>query len=692
MDDLSKLLKGPITEKQRKIVMAVVEEGSQRKAAAKLGMAQSSVSEAITRARYASVNPETENVSRVKELEKIISMQAESIERMRGTTYKLSVTPGETSSEHGHCRLIVPDSHGCYADEMAISAMFSDAEVIRPREVILLGDHLECGGFLAQHHTLGYVAQSAYTFEDDVSATNQFLDRLQSISSVEEIDYIEGNHECMTPEHEVLTSIGWVPIAEVTRDHLVATMNDQREVEWEKPLATVSYQYDDDLVTIQDSPFIRFAVTKKHRFWLYSQVNKLYCLRAGDMVAGKENSTYSFPMSLKNPQQEYGISDCEIQLAAWILTDGCLTGKVTIFQSKQDNFGKIRDILRNCGVQWTEVSRQRKPPIIDGVQCKTAQQETAFAIRSQDSKKIAKRLFGIDNYSYSETYKKTLPSWVHLLSQRQVGVFLESLIDGDGCRAGTAYTLYGEQSFLDQVQSILCVNGYRVSLSKKYSKAKQGHFHCLNITQRDRVKITTKTLKTERYCGSVYCLTMRNDNFVVRFRGRVHVTGNSRIEKWCVTESLRNSKDAAYLLQLFSANSVLSIEKRGIRWIRQGVFYDNCSIPATIMRGKCYFTHGSSTSKHAASVHVSRFGGNVVYGHTHRADFHMTRTVRDGAIGGWSPGCLCKLQPLWQHTNPTEWSHGYGLQLVEKDGSFLHINVPIIDGKSYLGPLFKAIK
>ncbi len=38
MDDLSKLLKGPITEKQRKIIMAVAEEGSQRKAAVRLGM------------------------------------------------------------------------------------------------------------------------------------------------------------------------------------------------------------------------------------------------------------------------------------------------------------------------------------------------------------------------------------------------------------------------------------------------------------------------------------------------------------------------------------------------------------------------------------------------------------------------------------------------------------------------------
>ncbi len=42
----------------------------------------------------------------------------------------------------------------------------------------MLGDHLECGGFLAQHHINHYVAQNEYSFEDDVEATNAFLDEL----------------------------------------------------------------------------------------------------------------------------------------------------------------------------------------------------------------------------------------------------------------------------------------------------------------------------------------------------------------------------------------------------------------------------------------------------------------------------------------------------------------------------------
>jgi len=38
-------------------------------------------------------------------------------------------------------------------------------------------------------------------------------------------------------------------------------------------------------------------------------------------------------------------------------------------------------------------------------------------------------------------------------------------------------------------------------------------------------------------------------------------------------------------------------------------------------------------------------------------------------------------------TNPTNWNHGYGLQIVQPSQAFLHINVPIIDKISYLMPL-----
>lgn len=159
-----------------------------------------------------------------------------------------------------------------------------------------------------------------------------------------------------------------------------------------------------------------------------------------------------------------------------------------------------------------------------------------------------------------------------------------------------------------------------------------------------------------------------------------------RLERFVTNHALKNPSDANYLQRMFSVNSVLSLEKRGIHWYRQGVFYAGLAIPATLKLDDCYFTHGSSTAMHAAKRMLDDFGGNVVYGHTHRADSFTKRTVRDGVIAAWNPGCLMVLNPPYVHTQITGWSHGYGLQFVREKYGFLHINVPISEGRSYLVP------
>ena len=92
-------------------------------------------------------------------------------------------------------RLIIPDTHGAKVDPAALSACLADAKAIAPHEVILLGDHVDCGGFLAQHHTMGYVAESDYSYEEDIAHANAFLDSLQVAAPSAGIEYLEGNHE-----------------------------------------------------------------------------------------------------------------------------------------------------------------------------------------------------------------------------------------------------------------------------------------------------------------------------------------------------------------------------------------------------------------------------------------------------------------------------------------------------------------
>jgi hypothetical protein len=89
---------------------------------------------------------------------------------------------------------------------------------------------------------------------------------------------------------------------------------------------------------------------------------------------------------------------------------------------------------------------------------------------------------------------------------------------------------------------------------------------------------------------------------------------------------------------------------------------------------------------------LRRNGKVFVAGNTHVADTSTTVLPGVGLVAAWNPGCLCQRTPLWRHSNPTGWSHGYAVQFVNKSEEFLHVNVSIWDGKSLVGQLINKIK
>jgi len=92
-------------------------------------------------------------------------------------------------------RICAGDLHGMKREPKAVAAFLHDVAQLNPHEIILGGDIVDCGGFLAQHHTLGYVAETDYSYEEDTIAGNQFLDSLQRIAAKARFEYLEGNHE-----------------------------------------------------------------------------------------------------------------------------------------------------------------------------------------------------------------------------------------------------------------------------------------------------------------------------------------------------------------------------------------------------------------------------------------------------------------------------------------------------------------
>lgn len=172
-----------------------------------------------------------------------------------------------------------------------------------------------------------------------------------------------------------------------------------------------------------------------------------------------------------------------------------------------------------------------------------------------------------------------------------------------------------------------------------------------------------------------------------------YIEGNHerRIERWCITEALRNKKDADYLKDRFGVATQLHLKKRGFNHYEQGKTYFGFSVPATIRKGHCVFTHGSVNARRPACKMLAKFATNVAFGHNHCGDIvHDTLLEKD--VMAACCQSLCKRQPMWKHTDPSTWSHGYALQVCLPNGMFLHINVPIVNGQSLLGPLLGQVK
>jgi len=93
---------------------------------------------------------------------------------------------------------------------------------------------------------------------------------------------------------------------------------------------------------------------------------------AGDIIR-KRGTSIDVPTTGSGRTNDYKeISDDELRLLGWILTDGCITGGIRIYQSKQDGIDNIKELLTRMGIEHTfTIRKPRNISPIGGVEVKT---------------------------------------------------------------------------------------------------------------------------------------------------------------------------------------------------------------------------------------------------------------------------------------------------------------------------------
>jgi hypothetical protein len=340
------------------------------------------------------------------------------------------------------------------------------------------------------------------------------------------IPCVFGNHgRCHDSETELLTRNGWKKYNEIEVGDIAATYNmETGAAEWQ-PLDDVYVDLWDGYMFVGKTATMDFKVTPGHRMVVESlKTGKRHFEEMKDLkpVASDSFAWRGFPKTATGSKEDLNsVSDDMLRILAWIWTDGSIASQkgstyYRIYQSKEDGIEEITKLLKSVDLLYTEYTRHRPPPVINGVQCLTSKAEHVFNISLQHSPELSLLL----------PSKGQLPDWMFNLSQRQVEIFLQTVFQADGslCKSGFGQ-IYKDKTSLESLQALLMMNG----ISSRLRIDNRGNY-VLSVRSNNRpyqINKWSDSIKQEYYSGVIWCGTVKNGALITRRNGIPFISGNT---------------------------------------------------------------------------------------------------------------------------------------------------------------------
>jgi DNA-directed RNA polymerase II subunit RPB2 len=350
---------------------------------------------------------------------------------------------------------------------------------------------------------------------------------------------VKDKTHCLTDDHDVLTTNGWKPIAEVQLDDKVATLQDGKLV-YEHPIRTYEYDYQGDMYEIQTQQ-LSLKTTMNHRMWAATcHTRKLewrYGFHEARDIIGK-HVKYQKDAEWDVPPYQFVLPayedapDMVVDMEAWLtfmgiwIGDGwCTTSKVSIAANKP----RVKNALEAC-LPKLNIAYKYYPD-----SCK-------LDISNRQLRQYMRPLsVGATN--------KYLPDWVWQLNQAQTRQLISGLMLSDG-HMRQASMLYSTAStrLADDIQRLVLHAGWsankRIHTPAGTPYSIEGHsgvttqdlwLLCI-IKSKNRPAVNHSHVRNQNgqseriveFDGKVYCLEVPGNVFYVRRNGLPVWTGNSR--------------------------------------------------------------------------------------------------------------------------------------------------------------------
>jgi hypothetical protein len=361
---------------------------------------------------------------------------------------------------------------------------------------------------------------------------------------------------CFSDDTDLLTIDGFKNVTELTDDDMFATLNPETEqIEYHRATKMHVYDYEGDMVHFK-TQHCDLMVTPNHRMWtkhygtapLYrgKKKNDWHFREAKDVKTGHAfRSTAQWTGVISTDSIRVGEHDIAmddfLQLAGFFVSEGSTTLKqdgsawFTIHQSQQSTVfnDQMSALIKRMDIPFRRYERATTNPALTAVETKMY----AYTLCRKAFVEYFRAQFG------EKSFTKKVPAWIKMLPPRELKIFLEAAILGDGSDSvehGVRRLKYHTSSrqLADDIQEISLKLGYASTVMlRPMARLYKHQAYLININIPDgRKRLMGRTphiyskscIRSVPYKGKVYCPTVPPHHLVfARRNGRVVVTGQS---------------------------------------------------------------------------------------------------------------------------------------------------------------------
>jgi DNA-directed RNA polymerase II subunit RPB2 len=347
---------------------------------------------------------------------------------------------------------------------------------------------------------------------------------------------------CYTPDHDVLTTDGWISIDKLTTKHKVACLIDGKKLKYINPTEIQEFDCDEEIYVVESNQ-VNLRVTKNHRMYVGGRDTYKYTIEEAQDIFNKqrrylknceeievdnniEEIDNKFILySKKYPEKELDIESFLTFFGIW-MAEGCC-----------DNIHGVQFAAHKPRV------KEALQKICDNMEYKIS--KTKYRAEDNDTHRWSirdKQLISFMKPFSVGAINKSLPDWVWELNRQQCKWLLNGLLLGDGhtMKNGTRRYDTSSTKLADDFQRLCLHAGYSTN---KFIKCEAGYEaigksgNCIGKVIRASVDAYRLTIiesqnnplvnkdkhkniwdRYEHYTGKVYCCSVPTDDGVIYVR------------------------------------------------------------------------------------------------------------------------------------------------------------------------------